>query len=409
MQVVQRVCVRGHVCVCVERCAIYGVQWHRGKAKVAPRPKRRTSPTLLATTTTRRRLAGDRVLHLALTLVRAVVSEGSRLAFLIAALARPAGCTGAAATDGIAGGIVLALAGVATPVAIMIEITGSITLVVAPARRTQALSRLRSAFGSVLAVAREGTILSVAACRTALLALFALEARITQAGSIDVRALGSIAAVAVQLTIDAVLEEGAGSRAQIAAPANAALASTRLRVTQISVFHIALAGLVAVQSVLVHRAYAPLAAFSLPSGGAHALARATACRIVLAVASLGAVQAVRVQRTLIHADLTHEAGRALAASGDVVAGGIIEAMALLLAFLAMTSGWALVGAHVARPAGCALAGSVMRIASSVVLAATVLLALHTVFPIRAAHVASDWKYSISRRALRGKGVGRRRR
>lgn len=77
-----------------------------GQGEGCPTQPLRTSPALLAATTTRRCLTGDRVLHLALTLVRTIVSEHAHLALLVATLARPAWGTGAAAIDGIAGGIV---------------------------------------------------------------------------------------------------------------------------------------------------------------------------------------------------------------------------------------------------------------------------------------------------------------
>lgn len=144
-----------------------------------------TSPSLLAETATRRRLTSDHVVLVALALELAVVSKASRLALLVTVLSRPAGRTGAVAIDGIAGGIVLALAGATTAIAIMIEITGSVALVVPPARSTEALSRLRCTLGAILAVALEGTVLAIAANGTALLALIPSEARRTEAGAID--------------------------------------------------------------------------------------------------------------------------------------------------------------------------------------------------------------------------------
>lgn len=125
------------------------------------------------------------------------MSKHAHLALLVATLARPAGSTGAAAIDGIAGGIVLTLADAATPVAIMIQIAGSIALVVAPAVGTQALSRLRGTLSSILAITFEGTILSIAANRATFLALLSREARRTKAGSIDRRTLRAVAAITV--------------------------------------------------------------------------------------------------------------------------------------------------------------------------------------------------------------------
>lgn len=158
--------------------------------------------------------------------------------------------------------------------------------------------------------------------------------------------------------------------------------------TQLRVFHITFAALVAVRTVPVRGTGAIFTSFSFPAGGAQTLSRAAASGIVLTVTLLGTVQAVGIQRTLVHAHLAHETGRAFAATGDVMARGIVQAMAMLLAILAMTSGWALVGAHIPRPAGGAFAGSILRIAASIVLTATVLLALGAVLAIGAAHVAS---------------------
>lgn len=162
--------------------------------------------------------------------------------------------------------------------------------------------------------------------------------------------------------------------------------------TQIRVFHITFAGLVAVRSVPVRGAGTHFASFSFPAGGAQALSRAAAGGIVRTVALLGTVQAVRVQRTLVHAHFAHETWRAFATTGDMMTRGIVQAMAMLLAVLAMTSGRTLVGAHIPSPAGGAFARSILRIAASIVLTATVLLALGAMFSIGAEHVASwDWK------------------
>lgn len=158
--------------------------------------------------------------------------------------------------------------------------------------------------------------------------------------------------------------------------------------TQIRVFHITFTALVAVRAVPVRGADAIFASFSFPAGGAQTFPRAAASGIVHTVTLLRTVQAVGVQRTLVHAHLAHEAGRAFAATGDVMARRIVQAMAMLLAVLAMTAGWALVGAHIPRPAGGAFAGSILWIAASIVLTATVLLALGAVFAIGTAHVAS---------------------
>lgn len=79
----------------------------------------------------------------------------------------------------------------------MIQIAGSIALVVAPAWGTQALSRVRGTLSSILAITLEGTILSIAAHRATLLALLTREARRTQAGSIDRRTLRAVAAITV--------------------------------------------------------------------------------------------------------------------------------------------------------------------------------------------------------------------
>lgn len=129
--------------------------------------------------------------------MQTIVSKHAHLALLVATLARPAWSTGTAAIDGIAGGIVLTLADAATPVAIMIQIAGSIALVVAPAVGTQALSRLRGTLSSILAITFEGTILSIAANRATFLALLSREARRTKAGSIDRRTLRAVAAITV--------------------------------------------------------------------------------------------------------------------------------------------------------------------------------------------------------------------
>jgi len=319
------------------------------------------------------------------------VSESPGVALALALLAQPAGGTGAGSVLRIAGSVVLAVAHLGAVLSKVVEVTGTIALYVLPAGGAAALTRLRLALGSILAVAAQGAILAKEAGRTALLAGGSLPARRTQAGSIDRRALGSVLAVAGQFAVGSIAQEGARPGALGTAPSDAAVALPRVRVAQFGVIHVALAGAVAVQSVLVRLADPFPALGARPAGIADARSIGPiAGGIVLAVAGHAAVESVRVQRTLVEAALSQIARWALALSCDVVAWGSLVALAGLLASGSVAAHRTLVGAHIARPAGIAHAGPALRLALSVVLAGTVLLALGAMFPVRTAHVASSW-------------------
>lgn len=311
------------------------------------------------------------------------MSEAALVALPFALLARPAGGTGAGSVLGIAGGVVLAVADAPAVLPEVVEVAGAIALDVLPAGRAQALARLRLALGSVLAVAAQGAVLAEGARRTVLLAGGSRPARRTQAGAVDRRALGSVLAVAGLLTVEAVAQEGAGPGALGAAPADAAVALARLRVAQLRVRHVTLAGLVAVHSVLVRLADPLLALAAPPTRVADAgSVGPVAGGVVLAAARPTAVESVRVQRALVEAALSQVAGWTLALARDVVAGRSLVALAGLLAAGPVAAHGTLVGAHLARPPGIAHAGAALRLALSVVLAGTILLALGAVLAVR---------------------------
>lgn len=319
------------------------------------------------------------------------MSEFAGIALPFAPLARPAGGTGAASVLRIAGGVIVAVAHLGAVLSEVVQITRPVALDVLPSGRAQALARLRLALGSVLAVAAQGAVLTKGARLAALLAGGSAPARRTQARTIDRRALGSVLAVAGQLAIRAVAQEGAGSGALSTAPSDAALAISRLRVTQIRVLHVALAGAVTVQPVLVRLADPFGALGTRPAGIADARSvRPIAHGIVRAVAGHAAVESVRVQLTLVEAAFSAISGRTLALAGDVVAGRSLVALAALLASRAVAAHRTLVCTHVARPAWIAHAGPGLWLTLSVVLAGTVLLALGAMLSIRTAHITSSW-------------------
>lgn len=112
-----------------------------------------TSPSLFANTFAIGGLTSDGIIKITFTLLCTVQTKGAVITFLFTFLTLVAGSTGTSTIGGIAGSIVLTLTYTITILAIVIDITRTITFDIFPTGLTEALASFWCTLSTILAVA----------------------------------------------------------------------------------------------------------------------------------------------------------------------------------------------------------------------------------------------------------------
>lgn len=342
-----------------------------------------TAPVSLADALPSGGVTSQRILQVAITALRTVLSKPARFALLFALFPTPPGRTRTLTVDRIADSAVRAVATLRTIFAVAMRITGTITPDSLPARSAEALAGFGCARGPILTLASFTAVLAVRSVVALLFADFSLEAGNAIAGAVDVIAGRIVFAIAVDRTVLAVLQERARSIARRATPSRLAKALSGPGVTHLGVADVAFALFGATVPVPIVGTDPHAAVRSGPAGQTRTFSRGRiALGFVEAPALFRAVDPVRIARTRVQTLGTHKTRRANTLPGHVIAVRTVEAFTLFRAILAVPLALAPIRTHRSRITGRTNALTRLRVAISSVLAATIRLTLVAMFTLR---------------------------
>lgn len=341
-----------------------------------------TAPVCLADTLPGRGIASQRILQMAITALRTILSKSSGFAFLFALFTGPSRRTRALAIDRIADAPVRAVATLSTVLAIAMRITRTIAADSLPTGSAEALTSFRSTGGPILALTTFTAVLAVRSVITLLFAVFSLEAGNAITGAVDMIAGRIVFAIAVDRTILAILQERARSIARRATPSRFTETLSGPGVTHLGVFNVAFTRFAATFPIPIVGTNPHPTIRSGPPGKTRTFSRGRiTLGLVLAPALFRTIDPVRIARTRVQTLGTHKSWRADAFSRHVVAIRTVEAFTLFSTILAVPLALAPIRTHRSRITGRTNALTRLRIAASTVLASTIRLALVTVFSL----------------------------
>lgn len=343
-----------------------------------------TAPVSLADTLPGRGVTGQRILQVAITALRTVLSKSTGFALLLTLCSGPTRRTRALAIDWIADSAVRAVTTLRTVLAIAMSITRSITPDSLPARGTEALASFGCARGPILTLASFTAVLTVRSVVALLFADFSFEAGNAITGAVDMIAGRIIFAIAVDRTVLAILQERARSIARRTTPSWFAKTFSGPGVTHLGVVGVTFALFGASFPIPIVGTNPQAAVSPSPAGEARTFSRGRiTLGFVKAPALFRAVNTVRIARTRVQTLGTHKTRRADALPCHMVAVRPVEAFTLFRTILAVPLALAPIRTHRPRITSRTNALTRLRIAASSVLAPTVRLALVTVLTLGA--------------------------